>query len=292
LVLPFAAGTSTDIIGRLVAAQLSRGLGGDAAVAVDNRTGLGGAVAALHVVQQPPDGATLLLSTIGTHAVHPHVMRDLPDDPERDFTPVVAYSRTRIVLVVRPQLGPRTMGEFLDLARSRSVSVASPGTGTTGHLCNALLRMATGIELAHAPYRDHASAAADLLGGRVDAMFYHTQFVRPHVESGAMVGLATTGAGRSGALPDVPSMAEVGLPQVDVVGWWALHGPAELPEPIVARVNGVLNAALRESETLAAFARNGVEPMGGTAAELAAFQRRERERWGDVVRRARMTPDG
>ena len=291
LVVPFAAGTSTDIIGRLVAAQLSRGLGG-VPVPVDNRAGAGGSIAALHVAQQPPDGATLLLSTIGTHAVNPHLMRDLQYDPARDFTPVVAHSRTRILLVVRPQLGPRTMGEFLDLARARSVSVASPGTGTTGHLGHALLTMATGIEMLHAPYRDGGRAVTDLLSGRIDSMFYHTQFVRPHIEAGAMLGLGITGTGRSEALPDVPSMAEAGLPQVDVVGWWALHGPRGLPAPIVARVNGVLNAALREPDTLAAFARNGVEPMGGTPAELGDFVRREHQRWGEVVRQARMTADG
>ena len=290
LVVPFAAGTSTDIIGRLVAAQMSRGLGGNATVAVDNRAG--GAIAAMHVAQQPPDGATLLLSTIGTHAVNPHIMRDLQYHPIRDFTPVVAHSRTRILLVTRPQLGPRNMDEFLALARTRSVSVASPGTGTTGHLGHALLTTATGIEMLHVPYRDGARAVTDLLSGRLDAMFYHTQFVRPHIDAGVMVGLGITGEGRVDALPDVPSMAEVGLPQVDVVGWWALHGPAGLPPPIVARVNGVINAALREPETLAAFARNGVEPMGGSAAELAAFQQRELERWGEVARRARMTAEG
>ena len=291
LVVPFAAGTSTDIIGRLVAAQMARGLG-NATVAVDNRAGAGGAIAALHVAQQPPDGAAFLLSTIGTHAVNPHLMRDLQYDPIRDFTPVVGHSKTRILLVARPQLGTPTMTEFLQLARSRSVSVASPGTGTTGHLGHALLTTATSIEMLHVPYRDGGRAVTDLLSGRLDAMFYHTQFVRPHIEAGTMVGLGITGEGRSEALPEVPSMAEAGLPQVDVVGWWALHGPAGLPAPIVARVNTVLNAALREPETVAAFARNGVEPMGGTAAELAAFVRREHERWGEVARRARMTAEG
>ncbi len=291
LVVPFAAGTSTDIIGRLVATQISRGLGG-ATVVVDNRAGAGGSVGALHVAQQPPDGGTLLLSTVGTHAVNPHLMRDLQYDPFRDFTPVVAHSKTRILLVVRPQLGPRTMEDFLALARGRSASVASPGTGTTGHLGHALLTMTTGIEMLHVPYRDAGRAVTDLLSGRIDAMFYHTQFVRPHIEAGAMLGLGITGAGRSEALPDVPSMAEAGVPRVDVVGWWALHGPAGLPAPIVARVNGAVNAALREPETLAAFARNGVEPMGGTPAELAAFQRREHDRWGELARQARMTADG
>ena len=291
LVVPFAAGTSTDIIGRVVAAQLGRGLGG-ATVVVDNRAGAGGTIAALHVAQQPAYGATLLLSTIGTHAVNPHLMRDLQYDPFRDFTPIIAYSATRILLVVRPQLGPRSMAEFLALARTRPLSVASPGTGTTGHLAHALLTLATGVETLHVPYRDGGRAVTDLLGGRIDAMFYHTQFVRPHIEAGTMIGLGITGSGRSELLPEVPSMAEAGVPQVDVLGWWALHGPAGLPAPIAERVNAVLNAALRDPETLATFARNGVEPMGGSPDDLLAFQRCEYDRWGEVVRRARMTADG
>lgn len=291
MVVPFAAGTSTDIIGRVVAAQLGRGLGG-ATVVVDNRAGAGGTIAALHVAQQPADGATLLLSTIGTHAVNPHLMRDLQYDPFRDFTPIIAYSATRILLVVRPQLGPRSMAEFLALARTRPLSVASPGTGTTGHLAHALLTLATGVETLHVPYRDGGRAVTDLLGGRIDAMFYHTQFVRPHIEAGTMIGLGITGSGRSELLPEVPSMAEAGVPQVDVLGWWALHGPAGLPAPIAERANAVLNAALRDPETLATFARNGVEPMGGSPDDLLAFQRREYDRWGEVVRRARMTADG
>ncbi len=291
LVVPFAAGTSTDIIGRLIAAQLGRGLG-SATVVVDNRVGAGGTIAALHVAGQPADGGALLLSTIGTHTVNPHLMRGLQYDPIRDFTPVMAYARTRILLVVRPQLGPRTMAEFIALARGRQLSVASPGTGTTGHLGHALLTLATGVETLHVPYRDGARAVTDLLNGQLDAMFYHTQFVRPHIEAGTMVGLGITGEGRSEVLPEVPSMAEAGVPQVDVVGWWSLHGPPGLPAPVVGRVNAVLNAALREPDTLATFARNGIEPMGGTPADLDAFQRRELDRWGEVVRRARMTADG
>jgi tripartite-type tricarboxylate transporter receptor subunit TctC len=292
LVVPFAAGTSTDIIGRMVAAQLAQGLGG-ATVVVDNRAGAGGTIASQHVAQQPADGATLLLGTIGTHAVNPHLIKDLPYDPVRDFTPILAHSRTRILLVVRPQLGPRSVAEFVALARGgRSLSIASPGTGTTGHLAHALLTQAAGVETLHVPYRDGGRAVTDLLSGQIDAMFYHTQFVRPHIEAGTMLGLGITGEGRSELLPQVPSFAEAGVPQVDVIGWWSVHGPAGLPAPIVRRVNAVLNAARAEPETRAGFARNGIEAMGGTPDQLLAFQRREYERWGEVVRQARMTADG
>jgi tripartite-type tricarboxylate transporter receptor subunit TctC len=291
LVIPFAAGTSTDILGRLLAAQIGRGLGG-ITVVVDNRVGAGGTIGAQHVAQQPPDGATLLMSTIGTHTVNPHLMPALQYDAFRDFTPVVLYARTRIALCVRPELGARDMAGFLALARSRSLSIASPGIGTTGHLCHAQLTLATGIETLHVPYRDGSQAVTDLLGGRLDAMFYHTGFVRPHVEARTMLGLGITGEGRSPLLPQVPSMAEAGLPGVDVIGWWAVHGPAGLPPAVVQRLGAVINAALAEAETLATFARNGIEPMGGTAAELLAFQRREFDRWGEVARRTRMTAEG
>lgn len=142
------------------------------------------------------------------------------------------------------------------------------------------------------PYRDGSQAVTDLISGRLDAMFYHTGFVRPHVEARTMVGLGITGPGRSDLLPQVPSMTEAGIPGVDVVGWWAVHGPAGLPAAAVQRLNAVINAALKETETQAIFARNGIEPIGGTAAELLDFQRREFDRWGELVRRTRMTAEG
>ncbi len=290
LVVPFAGGSSTDIIGRLIAAQLSRGLGGHTVV-VDNRSGAGGTVGAAHVAQSPPDGNTLLLGTIGTHAVNPHLIRGLPYDPVRHFTPIIAHSGTKILLVVRPQLGPRSMAEFVALCRTRPVSIASPGTGTTGHLAHALLTLETGTDPLHVAYRDGGRAVTDLLSGQTDAMFYHTQFVRPHIEAATMLGLGITGAERSALLPAVPTMAEQGLPGVNVAGWWAVYGPAGLPAPIVARLNGILGAAMREPETLAVFVRNGLEPIGGSPADLAALQRCEFDRWGEVVRRAKISAE-
>jgi tripartite-type tricarboxylate transporter receptor subunit TctC len=291
LVIPFAAGTGTDIVGRMIAAQLSRGLGG-VQVVPDNRAGAGGTIAAQHVAQLPPDGTVLLLGTIGTHTVNPHLMRNLPYDPQRDFTPVQPHSRTRIVLTVRPQLGPRTAQELVALARSRSITVASSGTGTTGHLAQALLNLSAGIETVHVPYRDGARAVSDLLSGQVDAMFYHTQVVRPHIEAGTILGLGVTGEGRSEALPQVPPMAEAGLPRIDVTGWWAIYGPAGMQAPVVRRLNAVLNAGLREQDAVTFFARNDLEPLGGTPEQLSAFQAREFERWGEVVRLTKMTAEG
>jgi tripartite-type tricarboxylate transporter receptor subunit TctC len=289
-VVPFPAGSSTDILGRIAAQHLSRGLNG-ATVVVDNRAGAGGTIGSQYVAQAAPDGLTLLLGTIGTHAVNPHLMPNLPYDPMRDFTPVIAHSKTKILLVVRPQLGVRNMAEFVALARTRPLSVASSGTGTTAHLAQALLGEATGITTTHVPYRDGARAVTDLLSGQIDSMFYHTQFVRAHIEAGTMLGLGITGAARSDVLPGVPTFGEAGLPAINIEAWWALYAPARLPAPLTQRLNGIFNAALGDAETRAAFARNGVEGMGGSPEDLASFQRAEFERWREVVRRANITAD-
>ena len=291
LVVPFPGGSSTDILGRIAAQQLSRGLNG-ATVVVDNRAGAGGTIGSQFVAQAAPDGLTLLLGTIGTHTVNPHLMPNLPYDPMRDFTPIIAHSKTKILLVVRPQLGVRTMAEFVALARTRPLSVASSGTGTTAHLAQALLGEATGITTTHVPYRDGARAVTDLLSGQIDSMFYHTQFVRSQIEAGTMLGLGITGATRSDVLPGVPTFAEAGLPAINIEAWWAIYAPARLPAPLTQRLNGIFNAALGEAETRAAFARNGVEGMGGSPEDLASFQRAEFERWREVVRRANITADG
>lgn len=290
LVVPFPGGSSTDILGRIAAQQLARGLNG-ATVVVDNRAGAGGTIGSHFVAQAAPDGLTLLLGTIGTHTVNPHLMPNLPYDPMRDFTPIIAHSKTKILLVVRPQLGVRSMAEFVALARTRPLSVASSGTGTTGHLAQALLGEATGITTTHVPYRDGGRAVTDLLSGQIDSMFYHTQFVRSHIEAGTMLGLGITGAARSDVLPGVPTFGEAGLPVINIEAWWAIYGPARLPAPLTQRLNGIFNAALGDAESRAAFSRNGVEGMGGSAEELASFQRMELDRWREVVRRANITAD-
>lgn len=290
LVVPFPGGSSTDILGRIAAQQISRGLNG-ATVVVDNRAGAGGTIGSHHVAQAAPDGLTLLLGTIGTHAVNPHLMPTLPYDPMRDFTPIIAHSKTKILLVVRPQLGVRSMAEFVALARTRPLSVASSGTGTTGHLAQALLGEATGITTTHVPYRDGGRAVTDLLSGQIDSMFYHTQFVRSHIEAGTMLGLGITGATRSDVLPGVPTFGETGLPVINIEAWWAIYAPPRLPAALAQRLNGIFNAALVEPETRTAFARNGVEGMGGSPDDLASFQRTELDRWREVIRRANITAD-
>lgn len=290
LIVPFAAGTSTDIVGRLIGQHLSRGLDGHVVV-VENRAGAGGTIGAAAVAQAAPDGHTLLLGVIGTHAVNPHLMRGLTYDPARDFTPILAHSKTKILLVVPPSLGARTLADFLALARQRTMNIGSAGTGTTGHLNQALLANLSGIPMNHVPYRDGGQAVTDLVSGRLDGMFYHTQFVRPHVQQGTMMALGITGTERSNLMPEVPSFAEGGFPGIAAEGWWAMFGPARMPEPIVTRVNRILNAALRDEATLSVLNNSGIEPIGGTPEELSRFQQEEFQRWGEVIRRADIRVD-
>jgi tripartite-type tricarboxylate transporter receptor subunit TctC len=287
LVVPFAGGTTTDILGRLAAAFIARGIGQP--VVVDNRSGAGGTVGALAVAQAAPDGHTLLFGTSGAMATNPILMPGLAYDPLRDFAPIASFARTSVVLGVRPQLGVASVAEFLALARGRTLSIASAGTGTTGHLTQALIDLRSGVTTTHVPYREGGRAIADLLNGTVDAMVYHPLGFLPHIQSGAIRPLAVTGEARHFILPEVPAMAEAGLPGVLVEGWWAVYAPAATPAPIVARLNALVNGALADPATLAELRRQGLETMGGTPEALAAHNRAELARQREVVQAAGIT---
>jgi tripartite-type tricarboxylate transporter receptor subunit TctC len=289
LVVPFAAGTTTDALGRLLAAHLGRHVAQP--VVVENRSGAGGTVGALAVAQAAPDGHTILFGTSGTQATNPVLMPALAYDPLRDFAPVASFARTSVVLGVRPQLGAGTLEEFLALARRRRLSIASAGTGTTGHLTQALITLRSGVETTHVPYREGGRAIADLLNGTVDAMVYHPLGFLPHIQSGAVRPLAVTGEARHFILPEVPTMAEAGLPGLLVEGWWALYAPAGTPAPVVARLNALVNGALADPATLAELRRQGLETLGGTPEALAALGRAELARQREVVQAANITAD-
>ncbi|MCK8785667.1 tripartite tricarboxylate transporter substrate binding protein [Roseomonas sp. NAR14] len=289
LVVPFAAGTTTDILGRILAEALAREAGQP--VVVDNRAGAGGNVGAQSVARAPADGYTLLLGTNGTHGINASLFADPGFDPVRDFTPIAPFVTTPTVLAVPPALGVADLAALVALGRRRPLTFASAGNGTTGHLSQALLNMRTGIGTEHVPYRAAGQALTDLVAGRVDGMFYHPLGFKPHLDAGKLKALAVTSARRATILPDVPTMGESGIDDFVVEGRFHLYGPAGLPEVVVTRLNRATNALLADPAALANLRAQGVEPAGGTPAQLAALTRAEIEKWRPIIAAANIRPD-
>ncbi|WP_187830172.1 Bug family tripartite tricarboxylate transporter substrate binding protein [Siccirubricoccus phaeus] len=289
MIVPFAAGTTTDILGRIAATAIAKGIGQP--VVVDNRTGAGGTVGTAAVAQAAADGNTLLFGTSGTMATNPLIMPGIPYDPVKHFVPVASFSRTSVVLAVRPALGVASLAEFLALARRRPVSVGTAGTGTTGHLTTALIELRAGVKLTHVPYRDGARAVTDLLNGTLDAMVYHPLGFLTHIQAGALRPLAVTGEARHFLFPEVPTLVESGLAGAIVEGWWGIFAPAGTSVPVVARVNALVNGALEDPATKAELQRQGMETMGGSPEQLAAQLASEIARQKEVVEAATITAD-
>jgi tripartite-type tricarboxylate transporter receptor subunit TctC len=234
-----------------------------------------------------------VLGTSGTHGVNASLYRDPGFDPARDFAPVAPFVTAPAVLAVRAALGPRSLGELVDLARRRpgALTFASAGNGTTGHLSQALLNLRAGIETVHVPYRSGGQAITDLLSGQVDAMFYHYLPLIGHIREGALLPLAVTGPRRTAALPQVPTMREAGLADFVVEGWWALYAPAGTPPAIVERLNRAVNGLLADAEALEGLRAQGVEPLGGPPERLGAMTQDEVAKWRSVVKAARIQAD-
>jgi tripartite-type tricarboxylate transporter receptor subunit TctC len=288
LVVPFAAGTTTDLFGRAIANHLSQTLGQN--IVVDNRSGAGGNIAVAGVARERPDGYTVVLGTSGTHGVNASLYRDPGFDPVRDFTPVVPFVTAPVVLAVRPQLGAQDFAGLLEIARRRPLTFASAGNGTTGHLSQALVDLRAGVRTVHVPYRSGAQAVTDLLAGQVDAMFYHYLPLMPHVQEGKLRVLGVTAPQRTGNLPEVPTMLELGLRDFVVEGWWALYLPAQAPREVVEKLNTATNAWLRQPAALETLRAQGVEPLGGSPEDLAARTEAEVAKWRVVVRDAGIEP--
>jgi tripartite-type tricarboxylate transporter receptor subunit TctC len=291
LVVPFAAGTTTDTVGRLLAQHLTRALG--QTVVVDNRSGAGGNVGTAQVAKAAPDGYTLVLGTIGTHAINASLYADPGFDPVRDFAPIAPFGATPALLAVRRGLEATSLAELIALAKRRpgTLTFASAGNGTTGHLSQVMLDQRAGIGTVHVPYRSGAQAVTDLISGKVDAMFYHFLALGPHIREGTLRALAVTSARRASGMPEVPTMEEAGLPGFVVVAWWGLYAPAGTPGPIVARLNAAANGFLRDAEAQASLQAQGVDPVGGTSEDLAKLTREEVATWRRVITAGGIRPD-
>jgi tripartite-type tricarboxylate transporter receptor subunit TctC len=283
-IVPFAPGGPLDVTARLIAQPLGAEL--QQPVLVDNRPGAGGSTGAALAARAAPDGHTLLMGALSTHAVNPFLYPDVGYDAERDFAPVTLVARVPNVLVVHPGLKVESVAQLVALARAKPGQLAygSGGGGSGGHLAGALLAQRARVELVHVPYKGAAPAMADLVAGRVPFMFDNLASALPQVKAGRVAALAVTSPARSRFLPEVPTMAEAGQPGFDITTWFGVFVPAGVPAPRVARLHSLIAGILLQPgvrERMAGFGSD-TEPLGPQA--FAAFVRAERERYRTLVR--------
>jgi tripartite-type tricarboxylate transporter receptor subunit TctC len=282
LVVPFAAGGSSDTVSRLVAQKLSAGLGQQ--VVLENRAGAGGNIGMDAVAKAAPDGYTLLFAA-GSAAINVSLYAKLPFDPLRDLAPVIHVCNVNGILVVHPSVPARTLKEFIELARTRpdGLNYASAGSGTVVHLAGEMFKSMARVNLTHVPYKGSGPALSDLLGGQVQAMFANMPGTLQHVKADKLRVLAVTGASRSPLLPEVPAIAEM-VPGYAASTWFGVFAPAGTPAPIIARLNTELGKALAAPDLVATLRAEGAEVVGGTPSQFGQFFREDVARWGPVVR--------
>jgi len=286
LIIPFPPGGPADLIARLIGARMGEKLGRP--IVVESRSGAGGTIGVDAAAKARPDGYTLVLASTGAMVILPHLMPTMPYDPLRDLTPIGLVLAVPQVLAIAPGLPANTVGELVALARARPGTLAygSAGTGSSLHLAGELFRLRAGIDITHVPYRGAAPAVTDLLAGRIQMLLADVPILLPQVRGGTLRALAVTGRERSDVLPDLPTMAEAGLPGVVSETWYGLLGPAGIPPDRMATLQAALAATLREPETRQALAAQGGRIADMDAAGFAAFIRADHAKWGEIVRTA------
>jgi tripartite-type tricarboxylate transporter receptor subunit TctC len=291
-VVPFPAGGATDVAARILAERLTEALGQP--VVVENRTGSSGNIGMENVVRSAPDGHSLLMGTSGALTVNPLLFPNLGFDPAKDLAPVSLAFTTDNALIVNPNMPARTVAEFLALARSRpgAFSYGSAGAGSSTHMAAELFRLAAGVQVLHVPYRGSAPALNDTVAGNVQFMVDQLPSCIGQVRAGQVRALAVTGPRRSPLLPDVPTMAEAGLPGAENTSWGAVLVPAGTPGAAVERLGAAVREAVGVPAVRERMAQAGADAAASSPAELAALMRRETERWGKVVKEAGISPAG
>jgi tripartite-type tricarboxylate transporter receptor subunit TctC len=284
LIVTVPPGGAADFIARLIGGKLSDSLGQP--VLVENRGGAGGTIAADTVAKAPPDGYTLLQNSITTHGVGPHLYTKLPYDPVKDFAAVSGLAVLPLVMTVNAELPAKTVEDLIRLSKASSLNFASSGNGGAPHMAAELFKSVTGAPITHVPYKGSGPAVADLVGGRVQIMFDAAPSLIQHVRSGKLRVLAAASAQRNRLLPEVPTFAELGHPQVAVSLWYGLLAPAGTPEPVIEKLNRETAKALNAPEVREKLLAQGGEPMPGSAQQFAAFMQAERARWAPVVKQA------
>jgi tripartite-type tricarboxylate transporter receptor subunit TctC len=291
IVVPFAAGGTSDVLARVLAAQLQTSL--KQTVVVDNRAGAGGVIGADSVAKAPADGYTLLLGTIATHAINPALLPKMPYNAAKDFAPVMLLGSISNVLLVGPDQPFKSVKELIAAAKAKpgSLQFASAGQGTSQHLSGETFKLLAGVDLTHIPYKGSAPAIQDVMGGAVPMSFETALVAAPQIKAGKVRALAVTSAKRARILPDVPTLQEAGVPGFDVASWQALYAPAGTPPAIVAKLNAELARLIEQPETKTRMEALGLEHTANTPAQFAEFQGAEQAKWAKIIKDGNVKPE-
>ncbi|MDB5926397.1 MAG: hypothetical protein JWN13_5333 [Betaproteobacteria bacterium] len=287
-VVPFPPGGGNDTMARAFGQKMSEGFAQP--VVIDNRPGAGGNIGAETAARALPDGYTVFLGGVGSHGINPNLQAKLPYDPIKDFAPISLIASAPLVIVVPPSLPIKSVSDLVQLAKARpgELNYASSGSGTIAHLSAELLNSMAKIKLEHVPYKGTGPALTDLLAGRVQVMFNSAVSILPQVRSGKLRAVAMTAAKRSAAMPDLPTVAESGVPGYEAASWYGVLAPAATPRPIVQKLNSEIVRIARTPDVRERLAADGADPVGSSPEEFAAYIKRELARWARVIEQARI----
>ena len=283
MIVAVPPGGPADTLARLVAPKLTEALG--QTVVIDNRPGANGNIAYETAARAAPDGYTFVLAAAGV-AINPSLYREVRFDPVKDFSAITQGISVPNILIVHPSVPATSVKELIALGKSRPLNFASAGNGSSGHLAVEQFRIVSGMPLAHIPYKGGGPALAEVMGGQVQSMFSLALVAIPQVKAGKVRALAITSAKRSRVAPDLATVAELGFPGFEVIGWFGWLAPARTPNEIVTRLNGDIVKVLRSTETQDRLIALGCEPVGNTSREFATFVSTERDKWAAVIKQA------
>jgi tripartite-type tricarboxylate transporter receptor subunit TctC len=287
IVSPYAAAGTNDMLARLMAQKLGERLG--KAIVVENRSGANGIIGAEYVAKTPGDGYTMLMGNSATHGINPNLYAKLSYDPDKDFTPIGLIATVPLLLVVNPKIEANTLKQLVELGKSKphTLSFASSGVGSSPQLAGELFKSIAGLDLVHVPYKGDSPALTDVLGGQVTMMFANIPSALPMARAGKLKALAMTGKARTSAAPDIPTMAEAGLPGVEISAWYGLMAPANLPPEVLARLNAELNAVVQMPDVQARIRELGADPASpGPPAQFQQFIDAELAKYSKVIKMA------
>lgn len=291
IIVPFAAGGTTDILARIIGQALTAELG--QSVVVDNRAGAGGNIGGQAAAKATPDGHTLFMGTVGTHAINASLYKKMPFDPVKDFAPLTRVANVPNLLVANPAQPYKSVKDLIAYAKANpgKVNFGSSGNGSSIHLSGELFKSLAKVDMQHVPYKGSAPAVTDLLGNQIGIMFDNMPSAIQHVRSGKLVPLAVTTAKRSPELPNVPTIAEAGVPGYEATSWFGMFAPAGTPAPVLAKLNAAIVKVLAQPDVKKKINEQGAEVYSETPEQFAAFIQTESVKWGKVVKESGASAD-